>query len=664
MEKLKTCVITAVDPYIRDIQSLYESGKEDPDDSIFVCVENEDVRFLSLSSPESEEYFLNHKGNLLIIEDNWQIVVIITQAMLACPGIEHVVVATSADAADALLKLWQEGPAVLTLDFRLTEDNDWPQRTEQLYRNIKKQWPVTSVISITAWESDAESQPFPESAGLVELIRGNGDDVIPKDVAILDNIIPPLVRNALAKYRIRALRKQLKVTTEIAHSDYELLPYTRKLKGIDDTLLSVARAVEPFFVWWKKKQEDSRPEFLKQDRFVTGLLFEGETGVGKSAICEAIALAFAASEKDVDMPLSKALGPGKHPGDWKEELRKEIRRLYLKAKDRRVVVVRADDLVWPALDLEETDTTASEWKRYLHTVRDYIKAAAQINKEGHTSTESLSGISYEGKILWLFARNTDEVAGRMYEPLKDLLEVIPVEFPKNLEERAEILKIYAILAFKKWSSDLKECTFAPDALDKIVSETRDYKPRDLIGDEKQATKGFLSFAIDAVKKREGARWSQHEQMKEVDLMITIDIVNDWLNTPTHRYIKGQATKNSASDSHQPEEADVPAAITPLGTSTPSRLDLERAKAEGIYGKDLKRLCEIEEAMRRRGTTAATLVELANELTEMKKIDDSIGGTSHASISQFLSIKNKTKLEEMARLWPDACKLLKQSSHWP
>lgn len=667
MERLKTCIITAIDDADTEfMRSLFGSGRGNPDENIFACVEKEDVQFLSLSSTSSDIYIRNLECDLLIIEDNWAVVAAMIQATSACPGVKHVVVATSADAANALLELWQRGPSVLTLDFKLSKEADWPVQTEDLYKGIKKRWPITHVIGMTAWEADAEGKPFPESAGLVELIRGGGDDVFLKEVDIFNRIIPLLIRNALDKHRVRALRKRLKATTEIAHIDYELLPFTQKLKGIDSILLTVARAVEPYFVWWKKKQNDSRPEFLKQDRFVTGILFEGETGVGKSALCEAIALAFAKSEKDVDMPLSKDLGPGKHPKEWEEKLKKEIKRLYSKAVDSRVVVVRADDLVWPALDSGEDTTTASEWKRYLHTVRDYIKAATEINQNGQTLIEDLRGVSYQGKILWLFARNTDEVAGPMYEPLKDLLEIIPVTFPKELEERAEILKLYASLAFKEWSTDtdLKECTFAPDALDRIVYETRDYKPRDLIGDEKQATKGFLSFAIDAVQKREGARWNQHGQMKEVDLTITIDIVDDWLKTPMHLYIKGQAARNPASDSYQPEKAAAPVTINPIGASTPSQLDLERAKAEGIYGKDLKRLREIEEAMRRRGTTAATLVELANELAEMKKIDDTIGGVSHASISQFLSSKNRTKLEQMAQLWPDACLLLKQSSHWP
>src|ERR1051325_8237978 len=163
MEILKTCIITSIDDtYTEFVQSLFESGRKNPKANIFICVKNEDVQFLSLSSPQSERYIRNLQCDLLIIEDSWKNVVMIVQTTLACPGIKRVVVATSADAAEALLKIWQEGPSVLTLDFKLTKSDDWPQRTENLYKNIKKQWPITPVISITAWESDAESKPFPE----------------------------------------------------------------------------------------------------------------------------------------------------------------------------------------------------------------------------------------------------------------------------------------------------------------------------------------------------------------------------------------------------------------------------------------------------------------------------------------------------------------------
>lgn len=348
-----------------------------------------------------------------------------------------------------------------------------------------------------------------------------------------------LIQDVIASRQLKdenaALRKQGKLSAELAHSDLNLLNYTRHLVGIDDVILGVAGTLQPYFRWLKETNEQTSPAFAPERRrgqYVAGLLFEGEPASGKSALCKAIAEAFDCKT----MPLDKSLGPGKHSKDWQKKLEEAIKPLYLKAvNDRTVIVVRADDLMWPAL-VGDDSAIAADWRAYMLVLRDFIRDATLINANKVPSNSGcLSKTKYTGKILWLFARNSTIDAGEMFAPLQTLIEPFDMKFPSNQEDRKQILKLHAERA---------NYAFAAYALETATKGLIEYTARDLIGDE-EAPRGFLVFATRKVYEREEERFSVHQDNAKADWTITEDIVNQWLESPQHLAIINRLRRRHA-----------------------------------------------------------------------------------------------------------------------
>lgn len=302
--------------------------------------------------------------------------------------------------------------------------------------------------------------------------------------------------------------------TALAHSSYSLLNHARHLIGFGP-LLDLAERLEPFFQWRDHKY-DHLPEDLQDLKpgFPSAFLFEGEPGSGKSTICKAIAEAF-----NSQVALPKDLGPGKHLGDWKALLKENVGQIYLQATDRKVVVVRADDLVWPSAAEMFDGAIKADWATYMNTLRECIEDAARINMGKKPEGSIARRLSqYNGKIIWLFARNRDEDVGSMYSPLRDKLIVYRASFPRDRDKRRTILDVRA----------RQECVeFEQSALETALTVTKDYGGRDLIGDE-TSSKGFLHLAIMKAKGRALARFESGE--KKPKATITADIIQEWLRS--------------------------------------------------------------------------------------------------------------------------------------
>jgi FixJ family two-component response regulator len=341
------------------------------------------------------------------------------------------------------------------------------------------------------------------------------------------------------RHKTKRLRQELNSNQKIADAPYKLLDCTRHLVGIDDVLYQVAQTVNSFF-WWKEGEYDGLPDelqpLLKPD-FTTCLLFEGEPGSGKSELCRAIANAF--DSKDTIFP--RNLSPSKNPGTWKSQLDGLVKRFYLQAvSERCVIVIQVDDLVWPKVVSIGDTGLAADWINYMNTLRSYIEDAELINKgrqpQYHEELKSIR--TFEGKILWLFARNLTEDVGEMYSPLRDIMTAFPLQFPRESKIRRRMLCMRALE---------RGCAFDQDALDLARGELSDYNGRELIGGSTH--KGFLGFIIRRIHEREirGLKAAERNDQYKLDMTMTADIVREWINSPEHKNIMAQIAARSSED---------------------------------------------------------------------------------------------------------------------
>lgn len=362
-------------------------------------------------------------------------------------------------------------------------------------------------------------------------------------------------------------KRSLADITALAHSSYGLLQHVRHLVGVGPLLQELAKALEPFFQW-NAGEYELLPKPL-QNKFVSAILLEGEPGSGKSTICKAIASAFQSNAA-----LPKDLGPSKFLGGWKKTLRENVQAIYVQALKQKVVVVRADDLVWPSVAEISDGAMAADWTAYLNTIRDCIEDADRINKgqkpEG-CMVGDLSG--FKGKIVWLFARNREEEVGRMFEPLRDKLKAFRVTFPANRDDRK------AILCFR---AQKEQVQFDGTALETALSATQNFDGRDLIGDE-TSQRGFLSFAISSVKERELAR--HRASASALRMIITPDIVQEWLQSEECKEINRRINSTAGNP------FGGATGIHPDGAAAPLYPDERLLGIARRYLKDWERICQ-------------------------------------------------------------------------
>jgi hypothetical protein len=527
MRKLKSCVIASdCQEQLDELRDVVINARYDQ--QVRSYVSDAGVSFVNVSLQQIPNQFFD----VIIIEDQWSIASRILKPVSQCDDVDNVLIVNNASAIELILTSGLPDPAVITLDFLLEGDPNDPEEklleafssTGHIYRRIKKEWPLSYVMGISAWVIDSDGNPNSLTAPLVNLIRSNSDNVYPKSDQLW-SFLSHLIRNVLSIYRIRAEKREVsqRLDTSTKLHNYELSRYTQQhLAGIDDLLLAVAKAIDPYFLWRRGVYERSPPSLHQP--FATSLLIEGEPGSGKSVLCEAIARAFG-SEETI---LPKDLGPDTQPRGWRRRLDSLITSFYSGARASRVVVIRADDLVWPRI-AEMEPAMAAEWERYMRAVRDYLAHAAGINSGQQPH--------FEGKVLWLFARNTAEDVGEMFRPLEDYLRRFRIEFPKDLEERKKVLVMHA--SNEGWY-------FEPAALSLAGEALRDYRGRDLIGDE-HARKGFLTFAINEAQERELKLFQEHQDESQIRYEITVDIVNEWLRGQEHQTISNSREVLNSGD---------------------------------------------------------------------------------------------------------------------
>jgi len=366
-------------------------------------------------------------------------------------------------------------------------------------------------------------------------------EVVPKKIANWERVLPreksdeiqfiDLLQRTIAAKRItedrerleqenKILRERVAHNSTLAHSSYGLLDHVRHLVGVGNILLELADVLEPFFQW-AKKEYLILPKPLQQE-FVSAILLEGEPGSGKTTVCRAIANAFGGATI-----LPKNLGPFEVQGKWQEPFNTMVRTIYEGALQEKVVVVQADDLVWPSATQIMDGGLAADWTAYLNTLRECIEDAALINSGESPRGSIVSKIQgqFKGKIVWLLARNRDEEVGAMFEPLRQKLMAFQVAFPRNTDDRRDVLLFHA---------QRNHVTFDDKALETVLTLTEAYSGRDLIGDD-TGRRGFLWFAIRKVKNRELDRYNQGQTV--LHMVITPEVVQDWLESEECKEIK-------------------------------------------------------------------------------------------------------------------------------
>jgi CheY-like chemotaxis protein len=387
-------------------------------------------------------------------------------------------------------------------------------------RELKQRRPSLYLIMLTAYGTVENAvQAFRDSQFNDYLTKPVNEDVLELAFSRARTVVDLVREN-------EGLRHDKDISQELR--SHALFKNTHQvLAGVDGFLLGVFRAIEPFSLWLEGPRGDMPEELLPQ--FVTGLLFEGSPGAGKTVLCEAIASSF----DSADTILSKELGPAEHPGGWIQPLQQRMTELYQRARERRVVVIRADDLVFPATAGMER-SMAAEWERYMRAITDYVEDAGRINEGGRPQSSNLRGVSFSGKILWLFARNMTDDVGEMFGPLRDRLIDLKMDFPQDAESRKQILNLHA----RK-----NDCSFDPDALKLAVEKLASYGARDLVGDSK-AKKGFIIEVTNQVKARERQRFDRHHDRSKVKLNITVKEVQDWLRGSQHKSVISHAPSSS------------------------------------------------------------------------------------------------------------------------
>lgn len=461
-------------------------------------------------------------------EDAWQI-----RMKLALSRLEHtVIVKPNGEQALALSDEQLEKVDVAIIDQQLPGGLDGMK----VGRRLKQRRPDLILMMLTAYGSVDI---------LTELLRGGiFRDFIAKPFS--DKTLETALLRVEPEIALRREHERLKhqVISQQASSS-QFLDLTRHLLGVNNVLLDIERHVVKPFADWLSGKRDLEDKDLRP-KFITHLLLEGEPGSGKTVICKAIAKTFECE----DAVLDQDMAPTDNPGRWKEPLNRKIREYYALARERRMVVIRADDLVWTDVRKISDAGLSADWNTYMNTLRAYLEDAGSIN-EGRPPKNRVVrelvrdvGRSFEGKILWLFARNTEEDVGPMFAPLRSLMKGLPLNFPRKAEDRELILKTYA---------ESQGWVFDPNALELAVRETQNYSGRDLVGDE-NSNKGFVKMVIEYVKRRE-RELSEKTKGRRIDRRIKISEVEEWLDGPDHELIMKQVEANPDAYVRPPEETD-------------------------------------------------------------------------------------------------------------
>jgi hypothetical protein len=346
-----------------------------------------------------------------------------------------------------------------------------------------------------------------------------------------------LLQRAVAE---RLLWLKMSSLEQVAHGPYELPKYTRGLMGIDDVVIALARKLEAFSMW-RSQELDELPVELRDD-FPSCIMLEGEPGCGKSSIASAVVEALQATQFDFTgqcLPTDKS-------NTWKAPLQTLVQRAYMKAQSKEIAVIVVDDIPWIALEKIGDEAIRAQWREFYHTLRDYIKDAALINEGKRPEIIRFpSEASVLGKILWLVARNTDEMIGKMFEPLRDIMVVVPVVFPRGVDERLKILK---------HKSASRGFSFDEEAIRLAVSNTLFLGGRELTGDSQHGRGGMLGDLVALVRERERARLRAGTH--DFDFAITVGIVRQWLQGLEYKSMLVRRTNQGWINAPVPEHAGV------------------------------------------------------------------------------------------------------------
>ena len=441
----------------------------------------------------------------------------------------------------------------------------------------------------------------------------------------------PLVEERKKNRKLNEENRQLEREVAAKQAQSNLMLSGGTLIGLDSIIRDVERYLRPYVIWKNGELTEVEVKWRwlreRNERQMAGaLLFEGEPGSGKSTLMREISDALGSE----DNRIPKDVSPSKYLGESTKQLASYVQSFYRQAEDRRVVVIQLDDTQLPPLDQIQSAEIRAAWQEFLYSLRDCIDDAARINRGEKPTSNLLSGqgIKYQGKILWLAARNREEDVGKLFQPLADKLSRFEVTFPRDADTRKKILEDYA---------DREGFTFEPKALERAVRLTKNYTGRALVGD-RDSERGFIRYALRRVTAREIRRYEANPSA-DPNPTITLDIVEDWAESPEHDKIIASLEASNHSTIGRPSQPD----DSPLDSLDPARI--------GVAQNYLKEMEEAARSVTNRG-----------EKPTQKAIGQEIG-TSGSAISQRFSSYDR-EIKALGEEHPDRYTMLRPLPGWP
>ena len=226
---------------------------------------------------QQEEVDFTHFGraDLLIVDDEYATIGDIYRQSQIDKGnnINRVIIVDYASVLAWLLKQKIESPRIITLDFKLLEEDmvtDF-QTTQKLYDAIKKRWANSYVIGLTQTEGQSNARI------LEQKIRSNGESVYGKGSFM--NVLSDIFRDRLQIINLRKI---------LADSETKNAVLTKRVEKLEKERPS--NSDKPYLVGSSGVMRDiwQQMSIIKGRRDRKIVVIEGAIGTGKSTVAKAL----------------------------------------------------------------------------------------------------------------------------------------------------------------------------------------------------------------------------------------------------------------------------------------------------------------------------------------------------------------------------------------
>jgi hypothetical protein len=333
--------------------------------------------------------------------------------------------------------------------------------------------------------------------------------------------------------------KQLKdINNKYTHQEF-ISQICNNLIIDDGTIKNIRDKLLPFFQYLTNENYPIKLPFT-----TASIMLVGHPGTGKSELIDLICKYFSSlspqkSDVLIETPISADDNPD--PRHKQKECIKKLEEniintikngIQIKAK---LIIIQIDDVQWAYPSSINDGAMAAFWQAYLYKIKEYLEYCGETNKQNFSDKIPSVFKKFNGKILWLFARNTLEEIGPLFEPLKTVIPVFNILFPDDKDDRKRVVK----LTLKKiGNNDKLNIKIDDNALDFLINNTLNLKSREFIGDPKSHG-GILRDIINKqILKTQIASSSSQKIISQI--FITEETVKEclpFINTPINAKIQ-------------------------------------------------------------------------------------------------------------------------------